>query len=109
MVGPVYQGPGNGPLCRRCDRRTCIQARRSALVPLIETTAELGLKPKEALADTLYGGDENCRKAEVPGVEIVSPVKGTGPTASSLTEFKPRFRERVEHFELRPDDSTGQA
>ncbi len=58
-----------------------------ALIPLIETTAELGLKPKEALADTLYGGVENCRKAEALGVEIVSPVKGAGPRASSLTEF----------------------
>jgi len=58
-----------------------------ALVPLIETTAELGLKPKEALADTLYGGDENCRKAAALGVEIVSPAKGTGPRAFSLTEF----------------------
>ena len=58
-----------------------------ALIPLIETTAELGLKPKEALADTLYGGVENCRKAEALGVEIVSPVKGSGPRASSLTEF----------------------
>jgi hypothetical protein len=58
-----------------------------ALIPLIETTAELGLKPKEALADTLYGGVENCRKAEALGVEIVSPVKGAGPNASSLTEF----------------------
>ncbi len=58
-----------------------------ALIPLIETTAKLGLKPKEALADTLYGGVENCRKAETLGVEIVSPVKGAGPTAFSLTEF----------------------
>lgn len=58
-----------------------------ALIPLIETTAELGLKPKEALADTLYGGVENCRKAETLGVEIVAPVKGAGPMASSLTEF----------------------
>ena len=58
-----------------------------ALVPLIETTVELGLKPKEALADTLYGGDENCQKAATLGVEIVSPAKGTGPRAFSLTEF----------------------
>ncbi|MDH4164673.1 MAG: transposase, partial [Nitrospirota bacterium] len=35
-----------------------------ALIPLIETTEKLGLKPKEALIDTLYGGVENCRKAE---------------------------------------------
>ncbi len=72
----------------RCDRRACTQARCTCPDPaLIETTAELGLKPKEALADTLYGGVENCRKAEVLGVEIVSPVKGAGPTASSLMEF----------------------
>jgi len=58
-----------------------------ALIPLIETTAALGLKPKEAVADTLYGGAENCRKAEALGVEIVAPVKGAGPRASSLTEF----------------------
>ena len=58
-----------------------------ALIPLIETTAELGLKPKEALVDTLYGGDGNCQKAQAMGVEIVSPAKGTGPRASSLTEF----------------------
>ena len=58
-----------------------------ALIPLIETTAELGLKPKEAVADTLYGGDENCLKAQALGVEIVAPAKGTGPRASSLTEF----------------------
>jgi len=58
-----------------------------ALIPLIETTTELGLKPKEALTDTLYGGDENCRKAEALGVEIIAPAKGSGPRASSLTEF----------------------
>ncbi len=59
-----------------------------ALVPLIETTAELGLTPKEALADTLYGGDENCRKAEALGVEIVSPVKGAASKiTATLTEF----------------------
>jgi len=58
-----------------------------ALVPLIETTAELGLKPKEALTDTLYGGDENCQKAQALGVEIVAPAKGAGPRSSSLTEF----------------------
>jgi len=59
-----------------------------ALIPLIETTAELGLAPKEALADTLYGGDENRGKAEALGVEIVSPVKGKG---SKITETLAEF------------------
>jgi hypothetical protein len=59
-----------------------------ALIPLIETTAELGLKPKEAVADTLYGGDENRGKAETLGVEIVSPVKGAASKiTATLTEF----------------------
>ena len=59
-----------------------------ALIPLIETTTELGLKPKDALADTLYGGDENRGKAEVLGVEIVSPVKGKGnKITTTLTQF----------------------
>jgi hypothetical protein len=59
-----------------------------ALIPLIETTAELGMKPKEALADTLYGGDENRGNAEALGVEIVSPVKGKGSKITErLTEF----------------------
>lgn len=59
-----------------------------ALIPLIEATDDLGLKPKEALADTLYGGDENRGRAEALGVEIVSPVKGKGSKITeTLTEF----------------------
>jgi len=59
-----------------------------ALIPLIETTTELGLKPKEALADTVYGSDENCEKAKTMGVEIVSPVMGKlGEGSVSITEF----------------------
>ncbi len=59
-----------------------------ALIPLIETTAKLGLAPKEALADTLYGGDENRGKAAALGVEIVSPVKGkASKITETLTEF----------------------
>ena len=59
-----------------------------ALIPIIETTAELGLKPKEALVDTLYGGDENSLKAQALGVEIVSPVKGAASKiTATLTEF----------------------
>jgi len=86
-----------------------------ALVPLIETITELGLKPKEALADTLYGGDENCQKAAALGVEIISPAKGTGPKASSLTEFTINSMNEVtacpmgnapEHTESRNDKYT---
>ncbi len=47
-----------------------------ALVPLIESTTELGLKPEEIAADSLYGSDENCEKAKTLGIEVVSPVMG---------------------------------
>jgi hypothetical protein len=60
----------------------------SALIPLIESTAELGLKPKEVTVDSLYGSDENCQKAKGLGVEIVSPVMGKqGENNVSLAEF----------------------
>jgi hypothetical protein len=48
-----------------------------ALIPAIESSKERGLSPEELLADTSYGGDENCQKAAQLGVEIVSPTKST--------------------------------
>ena len=48
-----------------------------ALLPAIESSKQRGLAPGELLADTLYGGDENCQKAAKLGVEIVSPTKST--------------------------------
>jgi hypothetical protein len=58
------------------------------MIPLIEATAELGLKPKEVAADTVYGSDENCQKAKTLGVEVVSPVMGKlGEGSVPLTEF----------------------
>ncbi len=48
----------------------------NALIPLIEATQEKGLGPEEVLADSLYGGDENCEKAKKLGVEVISPVMG---------------------------------
>lgn len=47
----------------------------NALIPAIESSKERGLAPEELLADTLYGSDENCQKAEKLGVEVVSPAK----------------------------------
>ena len=48
----------------------------NALIPIIEATQEKGLGPEEVLADSLYGGDENCEKAKELGVEVISPVMG---------------------------------
>mgnify|MGYP001561264774 CR=1 FL=1 len=59
-----------------------------ALVPLIEATTELGLKPKEVTADTVYGSDENCQRAKDLGVEVISPVMGKrGLDCVPLTAF----------------------
>jgi len=60
----------------------------SALIPAIEDTEKRNLKPEEILADSLYGGDENCEKAKVLGVDVVSPVMGReGIRKISLTDF----------------------
>jgi hypothetical protein len=48
----------------------------NALIPALESTQERGLGPKEALADSLYGSDDNCQAAEQLGVEIVAPTMG---------------------------------
>jgi len=48
----------------------------NALIPLIDATQDKGLGPDEVLADSLYGGDENCEKAKELGVEVISPVMG---------------------------------
>lgn len=47
-----------------------------ALMPAIEKSEENNFKPKEMLADPLYGSDENCEKAKTKKVEIISPVMG---------------------------------
>ena len=48
-----------------------------ALIPAIESVEKRNLSPKEVLADSLYGSDDNCEAAESKGVDIVSPTMGT--------------------------------
>jgi len=55
-----------------------------ALIPLIEATQQRGFGPEEVLADSLYGGDENCEKARERSVEVISPVIGR-PKENGLT------------------------
>ena len=59
------------------------QSDAHALIPALEATAERNVAPKEVLADSLYGSDENCETAKEMGVEVVSPVMGT-PTEKAL-------------------------
>ena len=49
----------------------------NAIVPAIESVEERDLKPKELMADSLYGSDDNCKKAEQHGVELVAPTMGS--------------------------------
>lgn len=60
-----------------------------ALIPAIESTKQSGLAPKEVLADSLYGGDDNCQDAGKLGVDVVSPVMGsTKEDNISLADFE---------------------
>jgi hypothetical protein len=48
-----------------------------ALMPALESTQQRDLGPKEVLADTHYGGDENCCNAEHQyGVKVIAPTSG---------------------------------
>lgn len=59
----------------------------NALIPAIEDAANRGLAPKELLADSLYGSDDNVEDAKKQGVEIVSPAMGATPDGISLADF----------------------
>jgi hypothetical protein len=64
-----------------------------ALIPALESAIERGLAPKEVLADSLYGSDDNCQKAEAMDIEIISPTMGSVKQETiSLSEF--RFSDR---------------
>jgi len=45
-----------------------------ALDPAIKSTDRRGIKPKELLADSLYGSDENTLTANEQGVDLISPT-----------------------------------
>jgi len=48
-----------------------------ALIPALESTHQRDLAPKELLADTLYGSDENCCNARQHyEVEVIAPTTG---------------------------------
>ena len=59
----------------------------NALIPAIEDAANRGLTPKELLADSLDGSDDNVEDAKKQGVEIVSPAMGATPGGISLADF----------------------
>jgi len=60
----------------------------NALLPAIASVHERDLTPKEILADSLYGSDDNCRQAQHQHVEIVAPTMGQkNENVICLSEF----------------------
>jgi hypothetical protein len=56
------------------DVQAAHESDADALVPYIEATEERGIKPEEALADTIYGGDDNHQAAKQKGVDLIAPT-----------------------------------
>ena len=64
----------------------------NALLPYIEATQEKGMAPKEVLADSLYGSDNNHEQAAKEGIELISPTMGDrkgAPCTLADFEFAP--------------------
>jgi hypothetical protein len=67
----------------------------NALIPAIESTEKQNLKPKELIADSLYGSDDNCERAKEHGVELIAPTMGSiEEDKLSLSDFQ--FSEKGE-------------
>jgi len=49
----------------------------NAIVPAIESVELRDLKPKELMADSLYGSDDNCESADKHGVKLIAPTMGS--------------------------------
>lgn len=59
----------------------------NALLPAIEDAVNRELAPKELLADSLYGSDDNVEKAKELGVEVVSPAMGKQSHPIGIADF----------------------
>jgi hypothetical protein len=80
-------------LITHVEVQTACESDAHALIPALESATERGLGPEEVLADSLYGSDDNCHRAEAMGVEIISPAMGSAKEGTiSLSEF--RFSDR---------------
>jgi len=65
--------------------QTAVESDAKALPRVLQDLQERDLLPAEMLADTAYGSDDNVQKAAELGVEVVSPVPGATPTATTTT------------------------
>ncbi|MFC1835507.1 transposase [Thermodesulfobacteriota bacterium] len=79
-----------GSLCliTHVDVESADRSDANALLPAIENSKERNMAPGELLADSLYGGDDNCRRAKKEhGVDVISPVMGKAVKGLSLDDF----------------------
>ena len=61
----------------------------NALIPAIECTENENLKPKEIIADSLYGSDDNSEGAKKHKVQLIAPTMGmAGEDNLSLADFQ---------------------
>lgn len=61
----------------------------NALIPAIESVEKQNLKPKELTADSLYGSDDNCKRAKEHDVELIAPAMGSvSEDKLSLADFQ---------------------
>jgi hypothetical protein len=64
---------------------TYVEAQRAhesdsqAVERALKKTRQQGRAPRQLLADSLYGSDENWRRSQQEGVELVAPVKSNKP------------------------------
>lgn len=75
-------------LITHVDVESADRSDANALLPAIESTTESNMAPVEILADSLYGGDDNCQRAKKEhGVDVISPAMGRTGNGLSLDDF----------------------
>ena len=65
--------------------QTAVESDAKALMPVLEDLQKRDLLPEEVLADTAYGSDDNVQQAAALDVEVVSPVSGPTPSATTAS------------------------
>ncbi len=68
--------------------QTAADSDSESVEPITKRLDEAGCKPKQMLADTAYGSDDNVRACQEQGIELITPVrernKGRGDKFSAL-------------------------
>lgn len=83
------QNTENLSLITHVDVQAAHESDAAALMPYIEATEQRGVKPEEALADTLYGGDDNHEAAKGKSVDLIAPSQDKQKNLfCTLTDFK---------------------